>query len=841
MTDRSSVTQLSSHHRRTPFVGRQDDFKMLDRWYQENSSGLFTITGVPGVGKTRLLDEWLSQKSSPYLLVDLRGCFSELQLLEQVAAPFKIVLEEDLELVRLAEALDGYVLALDNAEHIRAEVRSFLTKFQFAKLHVLVTSREPLEIGGEIKHLLQPFDIHDRQTTSHASATAMVSYWIERHDLDFNNPFLERLLNFSAGIPLLIELLAGHAGQAGLETIAHLVDLGATAELRHRSKSEALHVDYLSALAWSCKLLEDDELEVLEHATMFNIEFSLEDCRWVLGKSWVASTVARCLLSLVSKNLLQLRSANLTSEPRFAWHVPIQSTMRGLLSSAEVHAFERRHTQWVVHRLSQVQEALISVEPHAVEAVRALLPEANFALERIKKLRGQQTLLVRLALTLVRLMYLFWMVEANYREAAFWLTMLEKFPSLNKVSDWILAQFYLAESEHELGLEDRSIQRFVDTIALARQNSSEHLALGLQNLAALLNDNNRHAEAIPLLEECFQLERQSNNEYGLSVALNSLAIALYSTGQVDRALELFEQRLIILRQQDKPFEIAFAALNFGVALVLEQQTSRAMPLVSEAFSLFQHLGDVEGQRLSQLALGNICLETDNPREALLHYAGLLKTEPILNSEEHNKAIVGTGVAYAQMGQVKVAIEMWVQAINSAVAYGSPDRIREVFAFLLDCLTKSSSVQSALLGLQLIGWYKTIVSVKATGLVRYQEELNSFQAECDKILAETRSPKKLRGSGVFNSNPDTQRRFLLSIARQLASNSPSNIPIVTARQLDVLRLVARGFSDKRIAKELGIAPRTVNDHMSDLFSIFNPDNRTELVLKAQEFGLIEPFI
>jgi DNA-binding NarL/FixJ family response regulator len=63
------------------------------------------------------------------------------------------------------------------------------------------------------------------------------------------------------------------------------------------------------------------------------------------------------------------------------------------------------------------------------------------------------------------------------------------------------------------------------------------------------------------------------------------------------------------------------------------------------------------------------------------------------------------------------------------------------------------------------------------------------------------------------------------------------PWPTARQMEVLALVAQGQQNKRIASELGIAERTVKLHVTALLESLGARNRTQLALMARERGLL----
>jgi DNA-binding NarL/FixJ family response regulator len=64
----------------------------------------------------------------------------------------------------------------------------------------------------------------------------------------------------------------------------------------------------------------------------------------------------------------------------------------------------------------------------------------------------------------------------------------------------------------------------------------------------------------------------------------------------------------------------------------------------------------------------------------------------------------------------------------------------------------------------------------------------------------------------------------------------NIPRLTAREQEVVRLVARGRSNKSIAHQLGISPRTVEGHLNHVFEKVGSTSRTELVHFALANGL-----
>jgi LuxR family transcriptional regulator, transcriptional regulator of spore coat protein len=66
---------------------------------------------------------------------------------------------------------------------------------------------------------------------------------------------------------------------------------------------------------------------------------------------------------------------------------------------------------------------------------------------------------------------------------------------------------------------------------------------------------------------------------------------------------------------------------------------------------------------------------------------------------------------------------------------------------------------------------------------------------------------------------------------------SGVPLLTARENQVLELVANGLSAKEVAQEIDIAPRTVERHIENVRLKIRARNRTHMVTLAMELGLL----
>jgi DNA-binding NarL/FixJ family response regulator len=75
-----------------------------------------------------------------------------------------------------------------------------------------------------------------------------------------------------------------------------------------------------------------------------------------------------------------------------------------------------------------------------------------------------------------------------------------------------------------------------------------------------------------------------------------------------------------------------------------------------------------------------------------------------------------------------------------------------------------------------------------------------------------------------------------VVEEVAQGSVANHHDLTPRELDVLTLIARGRSNKVIARELGVAEKTVKTHVSHILAKLGVSDRTQAALYAVKQGL-----
>jgi DNA-binding NarL/FixJ family response regulator len=100
--------------------------------------------------------------------------------------------------------------------------------------------------------------------------------------------------------------------------------------------------------------------------------------------------------------------------------------------------------------------------------------------------------------------------------------------------------------------------------------------------------------------------------------------------------------------------------------------------------------------------------------------------------------------------------------------------------------------------------------------------------------------RLVASGEALLAPSVTRRVIAEFARVSRDpGTPSGLADLTERELDVLRLVARGLSNAEIAEELTIGETTVKTHVGNILMKLEARDRAQAVVAAYESGLVLP--
>jgi len=101
----------------------------------------------------------------------------------------------------------------------------------------------------------------------------------------------------------------------------------------------------------------------------------------------------------------------------------------------------------------------------------------------------------------------------------------------------------------------------------------------------------------------------------------------------------------------------------------------------------------------------------------------------------------------------------------------------------------------------------------------------------------------RDAGVFDDDGDALR-FVNGLLEQLRERLRSTNKVtrprdeLTARERSIVEFIARGRSNKEIARELGVAPETIKTHLKRIFQKLSAESRAQAVVRAQSLGMLK---
>lgn len=93
---------------------------------------------------------------------------------------------------------------------------------------------------------------------------------------------------------------------------------------------------------------------------------------------------------------------------------------------------------------------------------------------------------------------------------------------------------------------------------------------------------------------------------------------------------------------------------------------------------------------------------------------------------------------------------------------------------------------------------------------------------------------IHGEAIFS--PKVADRLMHFISNNKENGSSEIFPDLTNREREVLDLIARGLTNTSIAERLFLSPKTVRNHVSNIFAKLQVSDRSQAIIKAREAGL-----
>ena len=344
----------------TSFVGRDRELTLIADGL--NSARVVTLTGMGGVGKTRLALHAAAEVLAGYpdgvWLCELAAAADPSSMLQVVATSLGLARGSgDVTVWSIAEFVGSrrLLIVLDNCEHLldaaASLVDAILARCPFAR--VLATSREALDVPGEqvvrLRSLTVPDAVAGLEDLTRADATRL---FVERASALGSQTFdasdaqaIVEICRRLDGIPLAIELAAARVVALSPSEIAGLLDERFRLLTGRRRASVERHHTLRAAIDWSYSLLGDTERKVFDRLGVFPATFDAAAAQAVAADEIENWDVIDALSSLVAKSML-VADRTSTGSTRYQMLETMRQYARERLDAADsADTYRRRHAQ----------------------------------------------------------------------------------------------------------------------------------------------------------------------------------------------------------------------------------------------------------------------------------------------------------------------------------------------------------------------------------------------------------------------------------------------------------------------------------------------------------------
>jgi predicted ATPase/serine/threonine protein kinase/DNA-binding CsgD family transcriptional regulator len=854
----------------TSLIGREQEVVAVCTLLQREDVRLVTLTGTGGIGKTRLslavatelLESFadgacfvpLASINDPTLVVPTIARLLGLEQTHTGAGSAQV----DMEYLKAFLQEKHFLLVLDNFEQV-VQAAPDLTELLVTCPHltILVTSRAALHLQGEQEFPVPPLAFPRRiqfPASDDLVQYAAIILFLQRA-LAIKPDFALTKANILAisaickhldGLPLAIELAAARIKvlppQALLQRLTHRLTVltGGTQDAPARQQT------LRNTIAWSYNLLDEAEQQLFRRLSVFVGGCTLEAIEAISDAfEQGAAQVLDGVASLIDKSLLQ-QSEQEGDEPRLAMLETIREFgLEYLTSSGEMEQTRQAHAEYYLHLAEESEAQLFGAEQERwFDRLEREHDNLRAALEWAVH-QGEAGQRIELALRLGGALAEFWSVRGYINEGrpwleralasslgatvsirakalkdAAWLAVMQDdgsqaeklyeeslrlYQEIGETRGMAWSLFWLGWLRNDYALleESRVLSRSVgDKVTFA------HAGVALGSMAF---DQGDYAMARSLFEESVALFEEMGNKEDMAWALRNLGRVLFAQGDEARAYALAEESLALCRELHDKISSAYTLDLLGRFALSLGKVTTARSLLEEGLALFRELGTRRhvAQVLSHVA-SVAAMQGDDTVAHALYEESLVLFRYVGDTRGLACCLQGWGAMIARQGELTRAARLWGVA-ETLSAVSGPQR----FSLPVEHTNYERAD------------YERMVSIARTQLG--EQAFAKAWAE-----GRTMTPEQ----ALAKQGPETAHELAILAPQpaRTAVPTPAYPNGLTAREVQVLRLVAKGLTNNEIAEELRLSEKTIAHHLTHIFNKTTSENRAAAAAFAIRHGL-----
>jgi predicted ATPase/DNA-binding CsgD family transcriptional regulator len=827
-------------------VGRAGECATLVALLHDPATRLVSLTGIGGVGKTRLALEvagLLADTVEPFthgvFLVTLDATLPSESLDEAFAATIASVLgltlsgpEPPLGQV-LAYLRERRILLLLDGEPLRPAAVLIARLLTGAPgLTILVATRERLGIAGELVRPLSglpcPPDDSPRADDADDAVTLFGELAQRLNPALTLKPEVERAIRricrLVDGLPLAIELAAGWTGVLTCDEISAELAQGLDLLTSDRPGLPLRHQSLRAAFQTSWELLSPAERRTLRRLAVFQCAFDREEAAALLGdvrgEGSTRSPLLAILASLVDKSLLQRETGTGAARYRLP-QVIRQYATEHLVAAGESEALVERQMRQTLETVAGLLGQLRGVEQvQALGAIELRLGDVRAAWRHAAR-TGAATLIARAAPALFH----FYDTRSWFGEGEELFGLARRSLATQPTTDAAPALGIVLAREgwfaFHLGRMDTALTTLRQSLDLLRAaDASAELIFPLNYLAAVTAYAGDTNQAIRLAQEGLAQARALDDRYGQAIACNILGQIAYDQGDYVGARAWSTRSLVIEEQIGNRWSMAFSLTNLGKAAYAAGALPEARRLLHQSLAIRRELHDTRGMAICLSRLGDTAAVQGETLVAADHYEQSYRLfGEIGNRWGMAAALLLLGQLFLTQKATRPATRLLQEALRHALAAQARPQIVAVMAALGAAAAPDNSWQQAL------------------GELAARADLDLTSDEVVRQLALATSASTITIS-ILEALAQAREQIARNVELHAHSVGGSGQDALTARELEVLRLVAEGLSDAQIADRLILSRRTVSTHLSTIYSKLQVNSRTAAVHIARDQGLLQ---